>query len=138
LEKTMLRRFFIMSLLAGALVSLAYTPITAQAPQKKKLVMIAGRKSHGYGQHSFKAGCMLLKKALDENVPGLETTVVLDGWPKDESILDSADGILIYSDGGAGHPYNAHLEKIDALAKKRRRAGDVSLRGGSAQGPQWR
>ena len=62
----MLRRFFIMSLLAGALASLAYTPLTAQAPQKKKLVMIAGRKSHGYGQHSFKAGCMLLKKALDD------------------------------------------------------------------------
>jgi hypothetical protein len=118
MEKTMLRRFFIMSLLAGALASLAFTPATAQTTQKKKLLMIAGRKSHGYGQHSFKAGCMLLKKALDENVPGLETTVILDGWPKDESILDNADGILIYSDGGAGHPYNAHLDKIDALAKK--------------------
>ena len=74
MEKTMLRRFFIMSLLAGALVSLAYTPLTAQSPQKKKLVMIAGRKSHGYGQHSFKAGCMLLKKALDRKSTRLNSS----------------------------------------------------------------
>ncbi|MSR31395.1 MAG: hypothetical protein EXR99_07815 [Gemmataceae bacterium] len=102
-----------------ALLALAMTyPVQAAEEGKKKLVLIAGRKSHGYGQHSFKAGCMLLKKALDENVPGLETVVVLDGWPKDESVFNGAAGICIFSDGGGGHPYNANLSKIDSLAKK--------------------
>jgi hypothetical protein len=114
----MIKRIMVSVLLVGIAASMSISPTFAQDAKKKKLVLIAGRKSHGYGQHSFKAGCMLLKKALDENVPGLETVVVLDGWPADESILDSADGICIYSDGGGGHPYNAHLDKIDALAKK--------------------
>ena len=114
----MIKRLMASMLLLGIVVSMSFSPLFAQDAKKKKLILIAGKKSHGYGQHSFKAGCSLLKKALDENVPGLETTLVLDGWPADESILDSADGICIYSDGGGGHPYNAHLEKIDALAKK--------------------
>lgn len=88
-------------------------------PAKKKLYLIAGKKSHAYGQHSFRAGCILLKKRLDAAYGDqLETTVIFEGWPKDSSILNDADAICIYSDGGTGHPANPHLKQLDALAKK--------------------
>jgi len=86
---------------------------------KKKLHLIAGSKSHAYGEHAFRAGCILLKKRLDAAYPDqLETFIHFDGWPKDNNVLNDADAICIYSDGGRGHPVNKHLEQIAALARK--------------------
>ncbi|MCA9039703.1 MAG: ThuA domain-containing protein, partial [Planctomycetaceae bacterium] len=82
------------------------------------VVFIAGKKSHGYGAHEHKAGCMLLAKALEENMPGYEATVVTNGWPTDHSVFEGANSIVIYCDGGSGHPINEHLEEVDALMKK--------------------
>ncbi len=88
-------------------------------PAKKKLHLIAGGKSHAYGQHAFRAGVILLEKRLHEAYPDqLETVPHFDGWPKDTTVLNDADAICIYCDGGKGHPVNKHLEQIDALAKK--------------------
>ena len=84
----------------------------------KKVVLIAGRKSHGYGAHEHKAGCLLLAEALNNSGLDIKAEVVTEGWPKDESILDDADSIVIYADGGGGHPFNQHLEKLDSLMKK--------------------
>lgn len=96
------------------------TPTSINGNSKtKKLYLIAGKKSHGYGEHSFRAGCILLKKRLDEAFPGkLETNIIFDGWPKDSNVLNDADAICIYSDGGKGHPANPHLKYLDGLAKK--------------------
>jgi type 1 glutamine amidotransferase len=71
---------------------------------KKNIVMIAGRPSHGPGQHEHNAGVQLLAKCLREaNLP-IELKVHLNGeWPSDETI-STADTILIYADGGGGHP----------------------------------
>lgn len=102
-----------------ALPILAATPVSVPKPAKKKLYLIAGKKSHAYGQHSFRAGCILLKKRLDAALGDkLETTIIFEGWPKDSNILNDADAICIYSDGGSGHPANPHLKQLDALAKK--------------------
>ena len=84
----------------------------------KQVVLIAGTKSHGYGSHEHRAGCMLLAKALNESGLPVEAQVVTEGWPKDASVLDGADTIIIYADGGGRHPFNAHIEEIDALMKK--------------------
>jgi hypothetical protein len=87
--------------------------------QRKRLHLIAGSKSHGYGQHAFRAGCILLKKRLDAAFSDqLETFIHFDGWPKDPGVLNDADAICIYCDGGSGHPINKHLDQIDRLAKK--------------------
>jgi type 1 glutamine amidotransferase len=82
---------------------------------KKKVVLIAGRKSHGYGAHEHKAGCMLLADALNKSGLPIEAQVVTDGWPDDASVLDGADSIVIYSDGGGGHPFNAHIDELNKL-----------------------
>lgn len=84
----------------------------------KKIVLIAGKKSHGYGAHEHRAGCMLLAKALNESGLPVNAVVVTGGWPKDTSILDGAASIVIYADGGGRHPFNAHLAEVDKLMKK--------------------
>src|SRR6187455_390166 len=78
----------------------------------KKIVLVAGRPSHGPGDHEFRAGCLLLKKCLDQ-VPGVTSEVYSNGWPTkivggkavdDNSVFEGADAIFIYADGGDGHP----------------------------------
>jgi len=51
----------------------------------KKIVLIAGTKSHGPGDHEYEKGVKLLKHCLDTspNVKGVETKVYLNGWPQD-------------------------------------------------------
>ena len=72
---------------------------------EKKIVLLAGKASHGRGEHEFKAGSHLLKKCLDA-VPGVTIDLHTNGWPKDVSAFEGADAIFIYSDGGGGHPFH--------------------------------
>jgi type 1 glutamine amidotransferase len=83
----------------------------------KKIVFIAGKPSHGYAQHEHYAGCQLLARLLQENVPGVET-VVVKGWPADAKVLDGAAAIVIYADGGGGHPAMQHMDELDKLMHK--------------------
>jgi type 1 glutamine amidotransferase len=86
---------------------------------EKKIVFVAGTPSHGPGEHEHRAGCLLLAKCLQQN-PGFTTVVVTNGWPKDESVFNGADAIIVYADGGGGHPFvkAEHLKLIGALADK--------------------
>jgi len=94
----------------------------------KRIVLIAGRPSHAPGEHEFRAGSMLLQKALS-GVNGVTVDVITMGWPTktvdgqtvdDNAALDNADAILIYADGGGGHPaiQRDHVKVLDALAAK--------------------
>lgn len=85
---------------------------------KTKIVFIAGNPSHGPGEHEHRAGCMLLASQLDQSGLPVETVVTTNGWPKDESIFDNAAAIVIYSDGGGGHPAMGHLDTLRKLAAK--------------------
>jgi type 1 glutamine amidotransferase len=81
--------------------------------------MLAGSPSHGPGDHEFNAGVLLFAKCL-AGVKGLETAIVRNGYPADDSVLDDADGILCYADGGSRHPLirDRRLERIGALMDK--------------------
>ncbi len=68
----------------------------------KKIVLVAGARSHGPGDHEFNAGVQLLNKCLDK-VPGVLAVHYLNGWPRDPSAFDNADTILFYMDGGSGY-----------------------------------
>ena len=85
---------------------------------QKKIVFIPGHDSHGLGEHEHLGGCTLLAKLINENVPGLHAVVTEQGWPKDTTILDDADAIVMYSDGGEGHMVIPHLAHIDRLMQK--------------------
>lgn len=84
----------------------------------KRIALIAGKQSHGFAQHEHNAGCMLLAKALNDSGLPVHAEVYKGGWPADASVLDNAAAIVIYADGGNGHPFNTHLAEIDRLMKK--------------------
>lgn len=69
----------------------------------KKIVFIAGKPSHRSGEHEHRAGCLLLQSCL-ANVPGVTSAVYSNGWPADPKAFDGAATIVVYSDGGGGHP----------------------------------
>src|SRR5262245_61551827 len=75
----------------------------------KKILFIAGTKSHGPGEHEYEKGLRLLKNALDTspNIKNIKTGIALDGWPKDESSFDGVDTIVMYCDG-SDRDENAH------------------------------
>jgi len=86
----------------------------------KKIVFLAGPPSHGSWAHEHRAGCLLLKSCLDK-VPGITSVVHSNGWPADGAkALEGADAIVIYSDGGRGHPFlqQDRLKTIGALMDK--------------------
>ncbi len=88
---------------------------------RKLAVLIAGKPSHGPGQHEHNAGVLLFKKCLEENAASLvEVKHHLNGeWPE-QAELDKADTILIYSDGGGGHPalQGDRLQQLDQQMKR--------------------
>lgn len=94
---------------------------------KKNILMIAGKPSHGPGQHEHNAGVQLLAKCLRESGLPLDVKFHLNGeWPSAEE-LAKANTILIYSDGGGGHPalQEGRLAQLDKEMK--RGAGFVCL-----------
>jgi hypothetical protein len=87
-------------------------------PAPKKVAIIAGKPSHGFGAHEHRAGCLLLADALNSSNLNIEASVYTNGWPEDDSVLDDADTIVIYADGGNGHPFNSKLDRLQALQKR--------------------
>jgi len=85
----------------------------------KKILLLAGPPSHGPGEHEHRAGCLLLKSCLDR-VPGVSAVVYSNGWPKDPSVFEGAATVVLYSDGGGGHPalQDDRLQQLDRLMKK--------------------
>jgi type 1 glutamine amidotransferase len=105
----------------AALCFMTDTPTTSQAeeaPARKKIVFVAGKPSHGKGQHEHRAGCMLLAGHLNKSGLPVEAVVVDNGWPADNAVFDGASAVVIYSDGGGGHPGIRQLATLRAMAKK--------------------
>src|SRR5262249_36421782 len=92
---------------------------SAHAADTTKIVLVAGRPSHGPGDHEFNAGCKLMAKCLAE-VPGVEPVFVPGGWPADESVFNDARAIVFFMDGGSGHPMiqNHRLSTLQKLMDK--------------------
>ena len=103
--------------LAVAVTAFAST----HAADKKTVVMIAGRPSHGPGAHEHNAGVQLLAKCLAQAAADrVDVKVHLNAeWPSAEE-LAKADSVLIYSDGGGGHPALSgdRLQQLGAQMKR--------------------
>jgi len=70
----------------------------------KKIVLIAGQKSHGPKAHEYIKSVRLMKTMLDNsNIKGIATEIHFNGWPDDPESLEEADLILFVSDGRDGH-----------------------------------
>ena len=66
---------------------------------------------------------MLMARALNTSGLAVEAVVISGGFPKDSSVLDGVDTIVVYADGGGRHPLNAHID-------------DFRKRMSTVQGPQ--
>ncbi len=104
---------------SGAACLLAAAMALGADPIERKVVLLAGRASHGRGEHEFKAGCEVLAAALAQ-VPGFKAVVVTNGWPQDNAVFEGARAVVMYADGGNGHPAIAkdRLALLDGLAAK--------------------
>src|SRR3990167_6557427 len=73
----------------------------AGEPAARKVVFLAGKKRHGPGAHEYEKDVKLLKHCLDTaaNVKGVKTEAHFGGWPADAATLDTADTIVLLSDG---------------------------------------
>jgi hypothetical protein len=93
--------------------------LASPAREDRRLVLVAGKPSHGPGDHEFRAGCLLLQKCL-AGFPGLKVELVTNGWPEDPKVFDGAAAVVCYADGGGGHPFiqGERLKFFDGLAKK--------------------
>ena len=97
------------------------TLFAAEPPAKKSIVMIAGRPSHGPGEHEHNAGIQLLAKCLREGAGDyVDVKTHLNAeWPSVEEFA-KADAIVMYADGGGGHPavQAEHLAQIGHEMKR--------------------
>ncbi|MBI3665232.1 MAG: ThuA domain-containing protein [Acidobacteria bacterium] len=90
----------------------------ALAADPAKVVLVAGKPSHGPGEHEFNAGTMLLEKCLRQN-PGVQPVLIKGGWPEDGAVFEGARALVFYMDGGDSHPMilPERLETIGRLMK---------------------
>jgi type 1 glutamine amidotransferase len=107
-------RLLFMPLMVALLVCVAGN--AGASDGRKKIVFLAGAGSHGFGAHAHDAGCRILAKALNEAMPGELGAVVSRGWPSEATLLDGADAIVVYCDGGG--LLNEHAAELDALMRK--------------------
>lgn len=99
----MIRRIVAFLMMTAIVAVLPFAASALTPDGKKKILLIAGTPSHGPGDHEFNAGCLLLQKCLKDTA-GIEVVVNLNGWPKDTVIFDGVDAVVVYMDGGGGHP----------------------------------
>lgn len=94
------------------------TPFVGSAQNvSKKILFIAGPPSHGWNQHEFPAGCELLVECLNQSNLGIDAQVSL-GWPEDTAFLESANTIVIYSDGDEEHVAKGKTDTLEKLLNK--------------------
>lgn len=104
-------------------------PGGAAPPGTRKIVLIAGQKSHGPGAHEYPRSAQLLKTLFDgaRNVHGITSETHFDGWPEQPATLDDADAIVILSDGEDGKTFSKPapylLPERAAVIEKQMRRG---------------
>jgi len=120
-------------LLAAVLASLiaAEPTQTREESPRKKIVLLAGKKSHGpvgNGIHDYGWSVQLLKVMLDSsNVKDrVKVEIHLDGWPRDPKTLEDADTIMVISDGRDGDryeesPFLASEERVRFMQQQMKR-----------------
>jgi hypothetical protein len=107
------KRAFLLSIYILALVAAFGAHLSAgQSLERdaKRVLLIAGEPSHGYGEHEFVAAAKLLAECLNKANLGVAATLSR-GFPA-SGIPDGIDSVLIYSDGYDQHAARGHLSEL--------------------------
>jgi len=75
----------------------------------KKIALLAGKKSHGPGEHEYEKSLKLLRGLLQTSpgIAAIDVDVHTAGWPVHDEDLDDVDTIVLFSDG-ADHGESHH------------------------------
>src|SRR5262245_31112917 len=92
------------------IVMLAFATTTTADEPRKKIVLLAGPKSHGpvgNGVHDYGWSARLIKMMLETSAVKDKVRVEThpEGWPRDSRSLEDADVIMVISDGRDGDKY---------------------------------
>ncbi len=71
------------------------TTVSAQAESKTKVLFVGKQPDHPFGTHMYLHTSEMLAKCLKLN--GDIETVVSDGWPRDEKVLEGVSSIVVYA-----------------------------------------
>ena len=91
--------------------------LSLHAAEPKSVLLVAGKPSHGAGEHEHHAGCKLLAKALDESGLNLRTGIHFDTWPG-SGAFDGIDALVLYGDGNKDHLALGHEAELQALSDR--------------------
>jgi type 1 glutamine amidotransferase len=80
----------------GAIRAVKVREIPKRIP---RIALLAGKKSHGPGEHDYKKALLLLGKQLEKEREFIDVRVFFDGWPTDDEMIKDADTVVLYSDG---------------------------------------
>jgi hypothetical protein len=81
-----------------------------------RFVLVAGsvKRADRIGHHDYRAGCRLAAFLLAQTA-GTHVTVVDDGWPENEDILESARSLVFYTGGLDKHAFLRSTHRIERL-----------------------
>src|SRR6186997_2100781 len=134
--------FLLLPLFVAVTVLAGTQAQTTNPTAKKKIVFLAGPKDHGaVGRHEYEKDLRELAWQLEKatNLRGIETTVLVGKAPRDLSVLEDADAIVIDGSGDwqrnetnilfqqfqatDGRTYDAvttaYLQKLDQLIRQK-------------------
>lgn len=81
-----------------ATIVLAVVNVVHAAEPAVRIVLIGKDRDHPFRTHEYMAECALLAHCLEET-PGV-TTVVSNGWPKNDEVLQNVNAIVLYTCNG--------------------------------------
>jgi type 1 glutamine amidotransferase len=88
----------------------------------KKIAFLAGKPSHGPGNHEWDRVARFVKECLQQatNIEPPQIDVYDNGWPANPAALDDVDAVVFFADGREMHPLAepGRLAKIRELAKR--------------------
>lgn len=87
------------------------------AEKPRSVLLVAGKPSHGEGEHEFHAGCDVLARALDGSGMAIKASVQYDTWPSDEQLI-GIDALVVYCDGDGKHVALDHEAALAGLAEQ--------------------
>lgn len=93
-----------------------------------RIVLVAGpvRSAGHAGHHDYTGGCRLLATLLN-GMPGVSCRVVDQGWPDDETVLEQADAVAFYDNGGGKQGFLARPSRRERLLELSSRGCGLSL-----------
>ncbi len=99
-------------------VILLLTQTITQADDRPHVLWIAGDVSHAIGEHEFTTSSKMLVEAINAADISFRATYS-EGWP-DQSLLEKADAVVIYSDGEDNHVALGQEADIRALMEAKK------------------